>query len=543
MQYLWIADISGIQSYIFSTYLLKTIVGASELLVKATDKEILQKELKAYPDSQLLSNRGGNLVCRFEKEEDCKQFTAWFLSRLADLAPGVHCAIAWEEANKNLQPTEIFQRCREKVQNAKSKAIALGNEPSDAYPIYSPPSWNFFRLCGICGSNPVIGKVSKAENDGKIKTYHLCSACHAKWQQADKRDTTAMHQLEEHFIAALKSLATKPNDDTDLVKAASQDELVWKNIKFAYKNIVPRIIKPDSKDDMDSINPYIAAVAIDGNYMGKWFDQKLQGENFDEVCSQFAKASAELEENSHKAITLGLAQALHRQQLPKDEDGAYFLPFRPIIMAGDDLFFLVDAKYVFTIVSVFLDKMKETFPDISFAIGIAIVKESFPFHASYSLAKELVTSAKNKTRAESCIDFELNRDHSLMPLSLRRKERELKGYTLTRRPFTITKFQSMETNSQLLQKLPGNKRKHLYEMLANFDQSNLSIDDIQEELREFFVHLEKEQAKSLWQFLEKQHEKPVSAKEDPFYIPDMFANYSTLVLDCLDYLDIIAKAE
>lgn len=136
----------------------------------------------------------------------------------------------------------------------------------------------------------------------------------------------------------------------------------------------------------------------------------------------------------------------------------FFIPFRPIIIGGDDLTFVCAADRAFEIALNFAQNLRKRSAQknspfgeqgLSCSVGIAIVKAHFPFRSAYHLAEELLAKAKQKNREYldnardfSTIDFTVVTTSSVGELSSIR-ERELlyplngEKYYLTGRPYII----------------------------------------------------------------------------------------------------------
>ncbi len=91
-----------------------------------------------------------------------------------------------------------------------------------------------------------------------------------------------------------------------------------------------------------------------------------------------------------------------------------YIPVIPLVLAGDDLTVLVEGEYALPFAKTFLRAFEDETakcptiariaevalgaPRLSAAAGVALVKHHFPFHLAYSLAEELLKSAKQVKR-------------------------------------------------------------------------------------------------------------------------------------------------
>lgn len=142
---------------------------------------------------------------------------------------------------------------------------------------------------------------------------------------------------------------------------------------------------------------YLALVHADGNGLGERFmksgDRRNQASQaISDACwSAAEKAVKDLDEQIRRAARVGID-----------------FPARPIVVAGDDFTFLVDAEYALHFTAKYLRAFEEEgqrlnpFDDgqpITACAGIAIVKTGFPFHAAHDLAESLCKAAKDRLRA------------------------------------------------------------------------------------------------------------------------------------------------
>ena len=156
------------------------------------------------------------------------------------------------------------------------------------------------------------------------------------------------------------------------------------------------------------------------------------------------------------------------------------LPMRPLVLGGDDLTVICDAKIAFPFVEKYLEQFEaQTAKDkvigpiaqkmtngkigepwLSACAGIAVIKSHYPFFAAYSLAEELVVSAKDSKKKLlqdqdkeqvwswpcSALDFHVLHDSSSMELKdIRGKLTLNHGTTLLYgAPYVVTAQEKLE---------------------------------------------------------------------------------------------------
>jgi hypothetical protein len=200
---------------------------------------------------------------------------------------------------------------------------------------------------------------------------------------------------------------------------------------------------------------WLAVVHADGNGLGQVFL------HFEDFCKRDGTSatnrgyvdtlrafSCAVDVCTHKAFTTAVASVV--PYLKSEDAEKHTLPMRPLVLGGDDLTVMCDAEIAFPFVEKYLEQFEaETGKDeaiepiarkmtngkmsrawLSACAGIAIVKSHYPFFAAYSLAEELVASAKNskKTLLQdrdtkgvwswpcSALDFHVLHDSSSMEL-------------------------------------------------------------------------------------------------------------------------------
>lgn len=158
-------------------------------------------------------------------------------------------------------------------------------------------------------------------------------------------------------------------------------------------------------------NDWIAVIHADGNGLGKIV--RVIGENG--TKSDFRNFSTLLDKSTCDAAKSAFASVF------KDNDR--HIPFRPIVLGGDDLTVIIrgDMAIEFTknYLEAFGENTKENFrelagrfPDanlmngLTACAGIAFIKSSFPYYYGYNLAEELCSVAKKVSKREnSCLMF------------------------------------------------------------------------------------------------------------------------------------------
>jgi len=266
-----------------------------------------------------------------------------------------------------------------------------------------------------------------------------------------------------------------------------------------FKNVNPKEDledEPGARDEADAARIALgkrnrwAVVAMDGNDMGRQFQafqasQQRLDQNEEQTRDWLAAMSSRLQQCTEQSFFAALASVIKQwaRDLREDdrldeclieplEPGArrtLILPFRPLILGGDDVILLSHTTYAMP----FVQRMAEEFAarseeaarsspiqplwpatgdELSISGGVLYAKVTFPLHLAIRYAESLLASAKGKFRADpkaSCptlaaVDWDTITD-SLVDTPAERRNRELRFHDpelnleiqLTRRPYVL----------------------------------------------------------------------------------------------------------
>jgi len=228
----------------------------------------------------------------------------------------------------------------------------------------------------------------------------------------------------------------------------------------------------------------LAVVVIDGNKMGKKIETLIDN-NKNDAFVKLQEFSDRTESIIHESLKNGI------ENLSKRKDINFF---RPIIVAGDDICFVIQAQkaLIFTenvMKSIILEsqKRKDLFGEegIQMCAGIVFMKHNFPFNIGYSIAESLMRNAKRKSVENnniSMIDFHILFSASGDNISTIRDneyyyERYGREYFLTKKPYSLDEIKRFENRlDSLVGYLSKNKIKQVREFLHNgLEQSKLEM--------------------------------------------------------------------
>lgn len=238
----------------------------------------------------------------------------------------------------------------------------------------------------------------------------------------------------------------------------------------------------------------IAVVHIDGNGMGAQFKD----------CSGLVERRIlSRKVDLHTIKTMGTTITALIDKMPaltasnngnffhwKDRSKSY-LPFRPIILNGDDITFICDARLGFFLAEVFMQAYAKTIPvqeedeakrkvTLTSCAGIAFVKAKYPFYRAYRLAERLCGNAKKMVHGDpnntytSWLDFHVAIDGISGDLEEIRKTYDLGDRTLLWRPWKMNNLYDKQDGYNLLKgslnKFAGWPKNKVYELKQALEQ-------------------------------------------------------------------------
>lgn len=161
-------------------------------------------------------------------------------------------------------------------------------------------------------------------------------------------------------------------------------------------------------EGMTSKNDWIAIIHADGNGLGKVVEKvSKDGEDkLKEFSSNLDKATEKAAQETYKTIL----------SLPEYEARTQKIPFRPVVLGGDDMTIICRADLAVPYTKAFLVNFEKYTSEyigskLTACAGIAFIKSSYPFYYGYDLAETLCTQAKNTAKkikedlAPSCLMF------------------------------------------------------------------------------------------------------------------------------------------
>lgn len=454
-EFLVILEVSKKQTYIFKSNKLKENIGASIIIREVTEElpeRILRyKEINGSKENNYVFAGGGKSMFRFESEIKAKTFIEAYSKIIIQEYQGIEVYITSQKYNKNKESIivaidKLYSKLEEK------KLLKTGT-----FRLYG------FGINEICSSSNTPINIKEGD---KISDY--------SFETQNK----------------IKKSEGKSNDFNDLLPK----ELKQQGFTFAKKEEELGGIKDEKR--------YMAVVVLDGNKMGRKIesfkeDYKFINENpsiklNEKYSEEFRKLSDSIDEVykfAFKKMILDIKNNMSSWQeneiLSLKEKT---IPIRPLIQAGDDMCFIVDAKIAIACVERLLKYISEK-PVIYYvkgekkefslkaSAGVAMVKVGYPFFKAHKLAEELCKNAKSilqKNEDESIIDFHIVQGEIGENITKIREKKYDNG-RLTLKPYYLEKEGKI------------NCIKNLKEVLNRIKAENLSrssIKELRDKLRE-----------------------------------------------------------
>lgn len=452
--HLVITEVSQIQPYIFASNRMRENVGASYLVVQATEDWALsivnevaprnninpenKKKLEddkhiedpeAGLDAEVLYAGGGNFVVLFRSEDCARDFVRKLSRKILTNAPGLQLVATRE-------PFEWTESLSQKVKTAME---ALERKKRGWIPSAPLLGLGVTAMCSSTGL-PAVGVTTPIGND-------------------------------QGYPASAEVLAKIDN-----IKMARE----------RLKKLIPPPEGYEYPEDLDYLGrstgeySYIAVVHIDGNDMGQrkkrigeLYKDPRQNREYIKAMRAFSYGIKEASKHAlinainklvkrietcenERCIVLHVIDESRRKseitkiKLSKSLDGkTYYLPILPIVYGGDDITFICDGRLGISLAIEYIRNFeKETAerPDcrgkVTSCAGIAIVKSHYPFAQAYKLAEDLCNSAKNYRRKIEIEGSYLDWHFALSGFSggikeIREREYKVKKGWLTLRPVTL----------------------------------------------------------------------------------------------------------
>jgi hypothetical protein len=383
-------DVTGIQDYIFQSNELKENIGASTLVAKMTSD---------------------------------------FLYQALETTIGTTLAIISDWKDQEFQMIHDQQLLAEVIYSGGGNALVAYRNPEIAAKVNKKLSKIILEKVG---SIPLVFITKEVEG----KDFHQDRKKLLKELKEKKNSIGKSTPLLGVSITALDTKTNYP------VSMYDEQKKAYVPLEIFYKRKMARDMNKSETEkgykmplEFDQLGrgegeSNIAVVHIDGNSLGRLFDCYLKKHSdYVTAISTMRKLSTNISNVYRDAFAKTVdfiieaikENKLERLNLQKDH-GDVILPIRSIVLNGDDVTFVCDARIAFAVTEYFLHRINEAkiLPgegkNLSACAGIAIVKSHFPFYRAYQIAEICCSNAKEKgktiandtsTDVKSWMDFHI----------------------------------------------------------------------------------------------------------------------------------------
>lgn len=354
-------EVSGKQSYIFSSNKLKDNVHRSAEIAYMTSLEGIKKLTNGtgtFTDNNLVYAGGGHTVLEFSDENNAVSFGRVYTRKVHEDFPDAELFIRTIPYNYDLKPGENLEELTKALERKKSVRRAPFHQ-------------------GSFGIERIQSDTLKPE------------------RQVTEEQKAIQSEIDEQERKLSKGLLPKGYA-----------------LSYKFENL------GGSCGDSN----FIAVVHIDGNGMGKrvqdfydrqkdlsWDDFKKQVNDFSTaIADDFTDAFYEMNEKVDEAIQKGLLNDLNLQKSQSGTEERYF-PVRRLTTSGDDICFVCDGRIGISCAKAFIKaltrkKNKADGEGYHACAGAAIVHVKYPFFRAYNLAESLCSNAKRFNAQISPVD-------------------------------------------------------------------------------------------------------------------------------------------
>ena len=370
MEALVLWEVSKKQEYIFSSNKLKENKGASIIIEKIIEE--LPFNINQDYKNNAVYYGGGSSLYKFNNRKEAKNFIKRVSEKVLREYPGVEIFMVVEDYDENNIDS---------IENAYKKLAAKKNKRSNSGHQIS------FGIEKICSSTGLPASEEYTEDTGGEKRYR-------------SEEVMIKHRNSQSASAKFYSLLRGNNSCKEFSDLAKGDK------------------------------KYLAVVHIDGNKMGKKFEQlkenfQYSGNNCSKTNKDYLKALKQFSDNVKKAYENAFKEMSRVVELNSAnlENETYIkenrFPIIPIIVAGDDITYVTNGKIGIETARIFIEYLYKNEIEIyngkkirlNACAGVSIAKITHPFAKTYELAEDLCSSAKRRI----LIDFpDSEKDFSLI---------------------------------------------------------------------------------------------------------------------------------
>lgn len=466
-------DIKGIQNFIYSVPRLKCMVGASSQIAtfdaKASEKVARPKEVVP------IFSGGGRGAFECATQDAAKQSAEKLIQAAHSLGLDIRIGIDADFVRALTEADELYPYCPSDLSGNPCSVSGLFPTTEDVHPLIRA------RIREAGPLNDVLWKNLFDSISGELHRVFLAEG----------------YSTEDYHFECLRNVNPEP-DETDSPEVKKIDEAR----------------ATAGKESLGNRNRW-AVIAMDGNDMGKQFKLLIKAGHA-ELSGRLATMSQAVKRATNEAFAAAFLDsvklwlksrkpdltACSYQEMYKGKLTRFLvLPFRPLILGGDDLVMLchssVAMHFVRTMAREFAERtaaisknlgLPFQTPDgrLSMSAGVLFCKVTLPLHTAIPYAEALLANAKGHFRVTdndantvtpAAVDWESVTD-SMIDSPAERRKRELvfldketeRMVHLTNRPYLLNDrteslvrdgFDELLRSAKELEELPTSVRSEL----------------------------------------------------------------------------------
>lgn len=385
-------EISKKQNYIFKSNKLKENIGAS-LIIKYVTEDLPYRYLEACHGETVFEGGGGSFFKFIDKDNAEKFINKLSLKIMKEYPEIEFFATKIEYENEVDGEKELRKKMADKKLSRSSafKKISFGVE-------------EICRNSGIPASF-IIDDEKTASNRRAVSmdTYKKLNS-----GKSDKSDSLGIIEIIKR--------------DLEGIKGIKLEEINLKYDFSEFKNGDDRYEFPYDLDNFKKDgNSTLAIVAIDGNGMGSMVDKLKNAfkENQDRYFEKLKEFSLEIDSCYKEAFKKVIEVIVVNKKSEENKEGIEFfenkyLPIRPIILAGDDICYIVESNIALETANIFIKELEilgkvfiNKFKNENINLeatkltacgGVAFVNKKYPFFKGVELAEDLCKNAKARLK-------------------------------------------------------------------------------------------------------------------------------------------------
>jgi hypothetical protein len=418
MNVLTLLDVLRIQQFVFSSNKLRDVVAGSELVREATDADTLER-LPGSPG--VVYSAGGNALLRFATLDAAKTWTEAYSLLLLREYPGLEVAVEHRELETGVNVATAYQNAIERL--ARTKLRVRMNGRLDGLSVTAECAETREVATHRLADRESGRDIPLSSGMARRRAAHL-SQKGGDWARFVPR---CPHSGKEFAFPLQLDHMGRTWGDTSLLAVVHIDA-------NRIGNRVRSLVR-ESQERGDSLEAFAESV--------RGFSSGLSAAMAAAMRSVIERVVAATVLDDEGQVRLYSKRSEGGFELKSDSD-IIWLPFRPLVLGGDDLTFVCDGRIGLDLAAHALEALSEQVVHggvLSACAGVAIARTHSPFSRACALATELAKGAKLRysERPEvSAIDWHIGDAASFEGVrSLRQRVYQSGVRKFTMRPYSI----------------------------------------------------------------------------------------------------------